>query len=170
MEYLLEILGKVGFDWRMGLFNLINFLLVFWILKKFLFKPVVGKIEERERLIKDGVDNAKKAETDLKMAHLKAQEMIDTAKVESNKIIESAHNEAKEVGNRMKEKAISEIELLIAQAKRNIDIDQKEMREALRKETVELVILSVEKILGERMDKKNDEAFIQNIIGSIEKK
>lgn len=166
---MLDILAKVGFDWHMAVLNLVNFLVIFWILKKFLFAPISKKMAEREQIIRDGIDNATKAGTDLRMAEVKAQELIDTAKAESNKIIEASHEEARALGERMKVKAKEEIELLIAQAKRNIEIDQKEMRDALRKETVELVILSVEKILGERMDKKGDEKFIQDILGSIER-
>ena len=52
MEYLLETLGKVGFDWRMALFSFINFILVFWLLKKLFFKKILNIIEERQESIK----------------------------------------------------------------------------------------------------------------------
>lgn len=167
---MLDILAKVGFDWHMALLNLINFLVIFYILKKFLFVPVSKKMAEREQIIKDGIENATQAKTELQMAEQKAQELIDTAKAESNKIIQASHEEAKQLGERMKAKAKEEIETIVEQAKKNIEIEKQEMRDVLRRETVELVILAVGKILGERMDKKGDEQFIQDILKKIDQK
>ena len=57
--------------------------------------------------------------------------------------------------------------MLISQAKKNIDIDKEEMREDLRKETAQLVVAAVEKVIGEKFDKKKDEAFISKMVSSI---
>ncbi|PIR03381.1 MAG: ATP synthase F0 subunit B [Candidatus Magasanikbacteria bacterium CG11_big_fil_rev_8_21_14_0_20_43_7] len=167
MNYLLDILGKIGFDWRMGLFNLINFLIVFWLLKRFAFKPVMKVINDRQQLATDAVDNFTKAKTEMQMAERKAQDIVDQAKVEANKIVEHSHDTAKETGEQIKEKAKKEIELLIAQAKRNIEIDKKEMKDSLRKETVQLVILAVEKIMGQKLTDKTDDTMIQEILSTL---
>ncbi|PIR75971.1 MAG: ATP synthase F0 subunit B [Candidatus Magasanikbacteria bacterium CG10_big_fil_rev_8_21_14_0_10_42_10] len=167
MEYILGILGKIGFDWRMGLFNLINFLVVFWLLKRFAFGPVMKMVDERQQKAKDAIDNFTQAKTELQMAERKAQDLIDASKVEANKNIEQSHQKAKEAGEQMKEKAKKEIELLIVQAKRNIDIDKKEMKESLRKDTVELIVLAVEKIMTERLDEKKDLKMIQEILATL---
>lgn len=167
---LLEILAKVGFDWRMAVMNLINFLVIFYILKKFLFVPISKKMTEREGVIREGIENATKAKSELQMAEQRARELIDAAKQESNSIIQASHEEAKMLAESMQQKARHEIEVIVAQAKKNIDIEKQEMRDELRKETVELVILAVEKILGERLDQKGDEKFIQNILKDIDQK
>jgi len=167
MDYLLDILGKIGFDWRMGLFNLLNFLFVFWLLKKFAFGPIMKIVNERQEKDKETVENYTKAKTDLQMAERRAQELIDESKVEANKIVEKSHDDAKALGEQMKDKAKKEIEMLIVQAKRNIDIDKKEMKETLRKETVELVVLAVEKIMTVRLDDKKDNQMIKEILSSL---
>jgi F0F1-type ATP synthase membrane subunit b/b' len=46
---ILGILGKIGFDWQVALANLVNFLIIFWILKKFAFKPV-REILQKDRM------------------------------------------------------------------------------------------------------------------------
>jgi F-type H+-transporting ATPase subunit b len=164
---ILEILGRLGFDWKLALMNLVNVGILFVLLKRYLFRPVIAMIDERRRVIKDGVDNALQAKTELLMAERRAQELIDDAKVEANKIVEASHNEAKRVGEQIKTKAKEEIELLIAQAKRNIEIDKKEMKDTLRKETVQIVVLAVEKILSEKLDGKRDTALIQDILSTL---
>lgn len=167
---LLEILAKVGFDWRMAVMNLINFLVIFYILKKFLFVPITKKMAEREVMIKEGVENASKSKSELQMAEQKARELIDAAKQESNKILQTSHEEARTVAEQIQKKARHEIEMLVAQAKKNIELEKQEMRDELRRETVELVVLAVEKILGEQLDQKGDAKFIQDILKNIDQK
>lgn len=167
MEFILETLGKVGFDWRMGLFNFINFLIVFGLLKYFFFEPVLKAIKTRQEKINEGVEGLQKARTEVQMAEQKAQEIVDAAKVDANKLIALANERASGETVEMKERAKAEIEKLIAQAKKNIEIDKHEMQDALRKETVELIILALEKITGERLDAKKDEAYIGSIIASL---
>jgi len=167
MEYILSVLGKVGFEWKMALFNLVNFLIIFAILKKFAFGPITKIIQERQQKVRDSVDNITKAKTELQMAERRAQEMIDEAKAGANKVAEKAHEQGKVQMEKMKETAKTEISLLVDQAKRNIEIDRKEMQESLRTETGALVVLAVEKIISEKLDDKKDEAYIKNILASL---
>ncbi len=167
MEYILDTLGKIGFEWRQGLFNLVNFLIIFWILKRYAFKPLMKAINERQDAAREAHDNFESAKTELGMAKQRAQTLVDEAKVEANKVIEKSYEQAALVAVEMKDKAKKEIEALVEQAKRNIEIDKKEMKEALRKETVELVMLATEKIIRERLDEKKDQEYIKELIGSL---
>lgn len=169
MDFLLETLGKVGFDWRMGLFNLINFLIIVWILNRFLFKPMVKVINERQEKSTLTMENFEKAKTELDMAKRKAQDIVDQSKVDGNKIVERAHDQATKLAGDMREKAKEEIEKLIAQAKRNIELDRKDMQDALRAETVGLITLALEKITSEKLDAKKDAKYIQEMIDSLNK-
>lgn len=167
MEFILDTLGKVGFDWRMGLFNLVNFFIVLIILKKFLFGPITKVIAERQDKARESVQNFQKAKTELQMAERKAQELLDDAKGQANTIVEKSHETAKAHADKLKAAAKEEIETLIAQAKKNIAIDKAEMKDALRAETVGLVLQVTEKLLGDNMDKKKNEAFVKDLIGSL---
>lgn len=168
MEVILEKLGKIGFDWKMAAFNLVNFLVLFWILKKFFFQSVQDTISERQEKIQEGIENAKKAETELQMAERKAQEIVDEAKVEANKIRKSAKEEADEITENMKEEAKEEIEGLISRAKGNIAKEREKMREELKDETVALAMAATEKILNKQLNQEEDERFIKNILSSVQ--
>ncbi|MBT3817052.1 MAG: F0F1 ATP synthase subunit B [Candidatus Magasanikbacteria bacterium] len=167
MDYILDTLGKVGFEWKMGLFNFLNFLVVFLILKKYAFKPITKVIAERQKKAEDTVENFQKAKSELQMAEQKAQTLIDEAKVEANRTIEKSHETAQAQAVDMKEKAKAEIESLIVQAKKNIAIDRLEMQDSLRTETVELVIKVVEKIVGNKLDNATDDAYIKDVLATL---
>ncbi len=167
MEYILETLGKVGFDIKMGLFNFVNFLVVFFILKKLFFAKIMAILDERKKLISEGVDNMKIAKSELQMAEQKAKEIINEAKGEKNAIVATAHDEALKAGEELKGKAKEEIGKLISQAKLNIEKDKQQMKDEFRKEATELVIDVTTKILGEKIDGKKDQKLISDSLSSI---
>ncbi len=166
MEAVLAKLGKIGFNWKMALFNLINFLILFFILKRYFFDAVLNNIEEREQRINKGVEDAKKAETELRMAKRKAQDIIDEAKVDANQIIEDAKEDAEAVAKDMKQEAKEEIDSLVSQAKRNIARDREEMKENLRRETISLAMEAAEKVVEKELDKEADEKFIKEMLAT----
>lgn len=167
MQYILETLGKIGFEWQMGLFNLINFLIIFWILKRFAFKPIMNALNERQQKAAESVENFQKAKTELQMAERKAQDIVDQSKVDANKVMERATEEAKRTAEGMRDKAKNDIELLVAQAKKNIEIDKKEMKDEIQKETASLVVAAVEKVLDEKVDSKKDAAYIDSLVKTL---
>ncbi len=164
-----QILSNVGFDWRLAVLNLLNFFIIFLLLKKFLFSSVTNALQKRKEFIAQGVENARKAKTELTMAERRAQELLDDAKGQANSIIEAAHVSAAQQADILKQKSKQEIELLVSQAKEQIAAQKAEMKEELRSETIDLVITVVQKLLGDTLDTKKQEAHIKEIVGSLKK-
>ncbi len=162
-----SITASLGINTQLFIFQLINFAIVASIVWFMILKPLVNKMEERKKQIDDSIDNAKRVETNLAESEKQYQEKIDEAKVEANKIIELSHEEGKKLGKMLKDKAHADIELLVTQAKKNIEIDKQEMKEEIRRETAQLVVLALEKILSEKFDEKKDGKFIEDILKEI---
>ena len=92
----MEVLSNIGFDWQVALANFINFLIIFYILKKFVFGPIGKIIQKRNSIIQEGVSKAQQSETELLVAQQKASEEIKAAKSHANQIIA----DAKETGDK----------------------------------------------------------------------
>lgn len=161
------ILLSLGIQPTLFAFQLINVGLVLAIIWFLVLRPLVARLEERKRTIDEGLDNAKRSETALMMAERRARDIVDESKVEANRVIERSTDEAVAAGERMKKKARSDIELLVNQAKRNLDIDREAMRGEIRTEAAGLVIAALQKILPEKFDKETDEGFIKDILKKV---
>ncbi len=161
------LLGSLGIKGSLFVSQLITFLLVLAIVWFLILKPVTKKMTERQRIIDDSLDQAQKIQEKMTKSEREYQERIDQAKVESNKILEKATSEATDIGNTIKEKAKRDIELLIDQAKRNLQIEKEDMLAAVKKESANLIVSALEKILGEAMtaeaDKKNIAAMVSKM-------
>jgi F-type H+-transporting ATPase subunit b len=132
-----------------------------------ILKPLVKKMEERKKMIDESVDNAKAIETNLQMSQQKFQEKIDEGKVEANKIIGRAQDEADGIAGKMKEKAQADVEELIKQAKTKIGEEKDKMVGELKKETGALVMAALEKVLGQKIDEKTDKKLIEDALSKL---
>src|SRR3989338_3510015 len=118
------VLASLGINGTLFVFQLINFAVVAVVLWYLILKPLTKKMSERQKMIDDSIDNAKKIETNLGMSERKYQEKIDQAKVDANKFIAKAQEEALSVAVAMKEKTGKEIEQLVEQARKNIKTER----------------------------------------------
>lgn len=164
-----SVAASLGLNGQLFLFQLINFAVVAVIIWFLILKPLTKTLTERKKVIDDSLDKAKEVDANLQMAQVKFQERIDEAKIEASKIIEKSHNEAEQLGVSMKDKAKKEIELLVDQAKRNIQIEKGEVMDGIKKETVNLIISAVERIISERLDGDKDKKIIEETIRSFRK-
>ncbi len=161
------LLASLGINPAVFAWQTFNFALVACIIWYLILKPLTKKLTERQNLIEESLENAKRIQENLIQSEAKYQSRIDEAKVEANKILERATTEASQVADTMKEKAKVEIETLVDHAKNNIRIEKEEMVVALKAETAGLVVSALEKILAEKMDSKKDKEMIETMIEKL---
>ena len=159
--------ASLGINGTLFVFQLINFAIVVIVLWFLILKPLTKKMSERQKMIEDSIENAKKIETNLGMSERKYQERIDQAKADANIFIEKAQLEAVVVAEAMKEKTKKEIEQLVEQARKNIKTERDESIGELKAQAVNLIISAAEKILYTKLDIKNDDKIIEEAVESL---
>lgn len=159
-----EVLGKLGFDWKVALANLVNFLIIYFLLRNVVFKKLGSAIKERREKIQEGLDNAEKAKGALveagarkdeliREAYRDSQEIIGNAKEERNKIIAGASEEAEKEASKIRQGALHEADLIMKKAD-----------EDLTDKAVTLVISGIEKTLKQEMTEARNETYIKSIL------
>jgi len=159
----MEILKNLGFDWQVALANLINFLIIFFILKKFAFGPIQRVLDDRKAKIDAGLENAKKAETELLMAKEVANKELNIARNEANEIIAAARAQEKAILSQAESKAIKATERLISETEIGLLKERARVEGELKKKTVDLVIAGMEKILPQEIDHQKRAELIKNL-------
>ncbi len=158
------VLGKFGFDIQLVIFNLFNFLLVFLLLKRFLFKGILKTIDNRQKLISESVENAERLESELKDARMKSDSIIAEAKKDANKIVSETRQEAAGLSEKLKLEAGEEVEGMLKKAKEQIEIEKTKAIKGVRKELADLIIKGTEKVTMSVVDNKVDSALIDELI------
>ena len=117
----MEFLGKLGIDWKLLISQMINFGLLLWLLAKFLYKPIIKRIEKDEAEL--GLAKTGKKELDQQKSVLVQQkrEKIAEAKKRSREIIREAEEIAKEIKKRAQQEAKQEKEAVIKQIRSRLN-------------------------------------------------
>ncbi len=160
---MLEILGKIGFDWQVAVANLVNFLIIFFILKKFAFKPLKKVVEERQQKIAKGLEDAQKAETDLMMAEEIRKQKIDEAHVHANQIISEANMRGNSIVSSAEGDAMNAREKIIKDAHKMAAEAKDSMQREVEEHTVGVIMQGLEKVLKESMTEEMQKQYIQKL-------
>lgn len=164
-----EVLSNIGFDWQVALANFINFLIIFWILKKFVFGPVGKIITERNEKIQSGIDQAQQSETELLVAKQKAEQEIKAARSQANQIVADAKETADDQLAHAKDKASTEATAIVEKAHLQIEKDKIQMEKELYEKTAGLVAMGVEKILDEEVTESKNSDLSKRALDILQK-
>lgn len=148
-----EILHTFGIEWKLLLFQLLNFGLVVLVLYKFLYKPVLAIIAKRQALIEKGVADAKEAEETLALADKNAEALEKAAREEADKTIHNAKKIAEDEAALVLRKEQEQAQKMLREAKAEAERQKEEAIRAAEKEVAKLSILAAEKILREEAAK-----------------
>ncbi len=127
--------------------QLVNFLLLLFILKKFVYGPVLEKLEQRRNMIAKSVSDSKAADETLRDIEKARSEMIEKTKSQSLAMIEAAAASAEEAKNSITESARREAQAIFEQSKLQIAREKEKMLKEAGEELGKLVVKAAEKII-----------------------
>lgn len=158
MELLTPSIGLIF--WMLLVFGILVFFLA-----KFAWKPILSALKERE----DSIDSALRMaeETRAEMAKLKADNdrIIAEARLERDKIIREAKNASDNMLAEAREKAVTEGNKIIADAREAIQQEKTAMVAQMKKDVAAFSIEIAEKVLRKELtDKKSQETLVTNLI------
>ena len=145
----------------------IAFAVFVWFCMKFVWPPLLGAIEERQKIIADGLEASDQAEKDLAVAQAQAAEQLKEAKAQAAEIIEQAKKRAKVLVDEETQRGHSERENFIAQGYAEIDAERNRAKEDLRKQVSALAIAGAEKILAREIDKDAQADIVAKLVDEL---
>lgn len=157
-------IGALGLNLQSFLFQLITFVLVLVILRKFVYGKLIDTLEARRQAVVDSLKAAEQSAKDLEQTEEKVSALLEEARAEARGIVETAHKESNAMIEDAEGKAVKKAEHIIATAESRMQHEVASAREALRAETAQLVASATEKILREKVDAKTDAKLIKAAI------
>ncbi|MES2023548.1 MAG: F0F1 ATP synthase subunit B [Patescibacteria group bacterium] len=145
-----EILGKIGFDWHVALANLVNFLIILFVLKRYAFKPISKMIKDRQEIMVKGIQDAKENALLLKSAKEEYEKTLSKARIEANEIFEKNKKENEKRKTEMMEQTQKEMVVTIENGKKALESEKIKMLNEVKNEVAGLVLQATEKVMGEK--------------------
>jgi len=144
-----QIATTFGANWPALISNIISFVLVALLLKKFAFGPIQKVLKERAEKIEQGLANADRIKAELAGAEAKAREVIGQAGAQATRMIEEARAAAAAEAERSRQQAITDAQDILAKAKVAGDNELARMKAELRKEVTRLVVETSAKVTAD---------------------
>lgn len=140
----------------------VSFLIVFFLLKKFAWTPILQMLKERETSIETALQSAEKAK--LEMARLQAnnEQLIQEAKAERDAILKAARDAKDQMIAEAKTKATEEADRLIKIARENINNEKMAAITDLKNQVANLSVEIAEKLIKVELANKESQKDLIN--------
>ncbi len=145
-----EVFSAFGLDGKLIVIQIINFGLLLLALWYFLYTPILNLINERQRTVAKGVEDAKRAEAKLERAEGEKQEIIKQAHSEAGTIVSRSKEHAEKQGADIRAEAEQKHDRILAEAKQKAEALKRDAQKESEKEIARTAVLAAEKVLRER--------------------
>lgn len=146
--------------------QLVFFGILFFVLAKFAWKPILSSLSEREMQIQSALDLAEKTRAEMTKMQADNQKLLAEARLERDVILKAARDASEKMINGAKDKAQAEGKRLIEDAREAITNERVAVVAQMRKEMTTISLDIAEKILRKELsDKPSQEKLVAQLIG-----
>ncbi|NCQ53882.1 ATP synthase F0 subunit B [Candidatus Saccharibacteria bacterium CG11_big_fil_rev_8_21_14_0_20_41_19] len=159
-----SLAGILGIDWKMLIFQIVAFIIMVWLLGKFVYPFLVKSVDDRQKKIELGAKAAEKANNSAADAEKRIAKLLNDARVEANEIVATAKVESAATLSATEEKSKKLADQITTSARDQIDKDVLAAKNALHNEMVELVTMATEKVVGKVVSNDIDNTIITDAL------
>ncbi len=165
----MEVFKDFGFEPGFFIAQIVNFLILAFVFKKFLYKPILKVLRDREKKIAQGVADADEAHRALETAEAKKDEIIKAATEEAEKIINETKKSAEELRDSLTVSSKKEAQKIITEAKEAAEAEFQKEKNQIEGLALDMSKKILDKILSETFTQSEREKIVQRNIKILEK-
>jgi F-type H+-transporting ATPase subunit b len=152
-----ELIQTFGLDLELLFIQMVNFGLVLLVLWYFLYRPVMNMVDERQKKIEKGVNDAEKAKEERKNADEEKSSILAKANEEAERIVAEGKDHAGKQKESIVEDAQKKRDEILEQAQSRGEETKREFLRESQEEVARMSVLGAERILREKLDKEEAE-------------
>ncbi len=149
-------------------FNLINFALLLWLLKRLLYKPALRWLDARRAREEERLRTAKEAEEQAKALIKEQEERLAQANRRAQEILSAAEAQAQEMLKAAREEARVQAQVILKEAEEAAAREVEEALANLRRAYADLVILGASKVLQREVRPEDHQRLISELAQRID--
>lgn len=143
--------------------QMVVFFILWWVVAKFVWPPLVKALDERAAKVADGLAAAERGKADLESATKRAEQALSEARNEGTQRIAEAEKRAQMSAEEIKANAQAEAARILAQAKAEAEQQVSRARDVLRGEVASLAVKGAEQILRREVDAKAHSSLLDQL-------
>lgn len=162
--------GESLFSINLGLsaWTVVVFLVLFFVLKKYAWGPILDAVESREEGIQEALDEAARRQEEAEKLAERQRKQLAEARREAQEIIAEGREAGQKVRGEIEEKARRESQRMLDRAKREIEREKDAALETVRTEAVELALAAASRLLDRKLDAEQDRELILDYLEDLD--
>lgn len=162
-----QIAGDFGLAWGKFFAQVIIFILVYTILKKYAFGPIIGMLEQRRQRIADGEAKLEKITRDAAEAAKNSQAILDKAEADAARLVKEADDAAKLIQERRQQDAVASANTIIAKAREAAQLEQEQLMSQLKREFGRMVSDATSRVTGKVLNTEDQSRINQETSAQV---
>ena len=158
--------GLISLD-KSLIIQIVNFAILLFVLHRILYKPMLAKMEERTRAIRNSLEEAQAARAEAARQQEDNAARLTAAHREAASIREQALREASEESRKHIEMAQAQARKLVDDARSQMDAEIRRAREELRREVADLATAVAEKLVRRSLREEDHRRIIADAVTRI---
>jgi F-type H+-transporting ATPase subunit b len=160
-------LEKLGLNLGYLLLQIFNFLILFVVLRVWVYKPILGLLDRRRQAIAQGLEDARVAAEARAAAEKEAAKIVADAQAEASKVVREANERAQGVAKEVRAEAEAEAAKAREAALSETDTERNRILGDLRGQVAALSIAATQKLVGEALDEKRQRALLDEFFSGV---
>lgn len=153
----------LNLNWQI-IWVFVNLLILFLLMKKFLFGPITKMLDDRAKSVADTLDQADERLADAEKQKAEYTQQLADARGEASRIIEEARKRADLTYSRRMNEAEKDIQRLNEQAARQREADREAMLKSAKQQIAALVLLTTAKVSQHAMNADADRTMLDSFL------
>lgn len=162
-----NVFTSLGIDWKILIFQTIGFLVLVFVIAKWVMPPLLKAVDSRQQKIEEATKAAAEAEQNAKKSEESTQKKLDEARKQAADIVATAKKEANAMAEAAEKRAEQRAETIVANAREQIEKDVIAAKKVLHNETIELVALATEKVVSKKVSQSLDNQTISEALKEV---
>jgi F-type H+-transporting ATPase subunit b len=148
----MQAFETLGLNWPSFLWHLVNFGILFFVLWRFLFPPVLKMLDERQERIRESMERAEALREESTRAAEAVKAQLDEARREGQNIINNANQIAERIRSERQQQAQAEYEAILKRAQEDAAREREQAFAELRQQVADLAVSAAERIIRRQLD------------------
>ena len=144
--------------------QIVNFLLLLFLISRFAYKPILNYLNQRSEQIKESLEAADRARQEAQQSEANIQAQLDAARREGQTIIEQASRSAEQLREEIQQVARQEAETIRQRAQADFDLERQKAIADLRRQFADLTVTAAERVINESLDRAKHQSLISEVL------
>jgi len=160
-------MDKLGINLNLFIAQLVNFGIIAFFLARFLYRPVLNALANRQALIRESLENAEQVKQQVARAQQDYDARLNEARQEAARILAQANDRAKTMEQEIIARARQDAERIQLEARQQVAQEREQLLRGLQSQLGNLVIQTASTVVGQELDNRGHDRLIQQAIADL---